>query len=155
MSSFTVTGCNHTSFTVREINTVLPFFIQCLGFELVSIGPRDAKLMERVTGERGVVVTEAFLRGPGITLKLIQYYAPVDRTLSNPRLCDAGAAHIGIDVDDIDAAAEMSAGYGFHLANEIVAIDAGPNAGRRIGSVRNGDGLTVELLGQRARKPIT
>jgi hypothetical protein len=155
MSPFTVTGCKHTSFTVREINTVLPFFIQGLGFELVSIGPRDAGMMERLTGERGVVVTEAFLQGPEITLKLVQFYAPISRTVCNPRLCDAGAVHIGLDVDDIDAAVETSARYGFHLAGDIVAMNAGPNAGRRVGFVRNEDGLTVELIGQNLRKPMT
>lgn len=149
MSSFTVHRCHHTSFTVREINAVLPFFIQGLGFELVSIGPRDGRLMERLTGVLGVVVTEAFLQGPGITLELVQYYAPIDRSLANPRLCDAGSTHIGLDIDDIDAAVETAASHGFRLAGEIIAIDAGPNAGRRIAYVRNADGLTVEFLGQR------
>lgn len=155
MSMFTVLGCNHTSFTVREINAVLPFFIQGLGFELVSIGPRDGRIMERLTGVLGVVVTEAFLQGPGITLELVQYYAPVDRGLANPRLCDAGATHIGLNIDDIDAAVEISASHGFRLVGEISAIDAGPNAGRRIAYVRNADGLTVEFLGQRANQPLS
>ncbi len=154
MSSFTVEGCHHTSFTVREINAVLPFFIQGLGFDLVSIGPRDGNIMERLTGVLGVVVTEAYLQGPGIVLKLVQYYAPIDRSLANPRLCDAGSAHIGLDIDDIDAAVATAASHGFRLAGEIIAIDAGPNAGRRIAYVRNADGLTVEFLGQRAGHPM-
>lgn len=146
MAGFKVLGFNHTSFTVSSLDQLIPFFVEGLGFKLMSRGPRDPKLLSRMTGIPDVDVEIAFLEGPGHVIELIEYRRAPERAIVRPRLCDGGAAHIGFDVDDIYAAVTMAARYGFHSPGELIAIDAGPNAGRRVVYVRNSDGLTFEFL---------
>jgi catechol 2,3-dioxygenase-like lactoylglutathione lyase family enzyme len=142
-----VTGFNHTSFTVRDLDRVIGFFVAGLGFELQSRGPRDPALMRRMTGLDGVAVEIAFVVGPGgQRVELIRYHAPADAEIVRPRLCDTGAAHVGFDVTDMDAALAAARSHGFAPVGEVIAIDAGPNKGRRVCYVQDGDGLTVEFL---------
>jgi len=146
MSAARVLGFNHTSFTVADLDMVIPFFRDALGFALVSRGPRDGAVMSRMTGIQGVDVTIAHLRGPGHTIELIQYARPVDRDLVIPRMCDTGASHIALDVDDVAALVEAAAEHRMLAIGEIVTIDAGPNRGARVVYLQNADGLTVELI---------
>lgn len=146
MRTFEIRSFNHTSFTVPDLDEVLPFLVEGLGFALVSQAPRNSALIARMTGIAGAAVEIAFLRGFGHTIELIEYQGPSDRGAVDFRLCDAGAAHIGLDVTGIEAAVEMARGYGFVSPGEMIAIDAGPNAGRRVVYLRNAAGLTIEFL---------
>lgn len=144
--AFKVTGFNHTAFTVGDIDAVLPFFVDGLGFKVGSRAPRDGKLIAEMTGIPGVELEIAYVEGPGHRIELIQYKAPADRGTVRSRLCDAGAAHVGLDVDDIDAAVAMAERYGFKCPGRMITITAGPNAGRRVIYLRNAEGLTIEFL---------
>lgn len=149
MSKLQVLAFNHTSFTVADLDSVIAFLTTGLGFKLTSRGPRDPGLLSRMTGIPDVDVEIAFLDGPGHVIELIQYHRAPERAVVTPRLCDAGASHIALDVNDIDAAFAVAGEHGFHSPGGIIAIDAGPNAGRRVGYVRNREGLTVEFLERR------
>jgi catechol 2,3-dioxygenase-like lactoylglutathione lyase family enzyme len=147
MAPVRILGFNHTSFTVRDLDRVIGFFTAGLGFELQSRGPRDPALMARMTGLTGPAVEIAFLVGPGgQRIELIRYTAPTDAKVVRPRFCDVGAAHVGLDVASVDDALTVAAEHGFRLAGAVIAIDAGPNKGRRVCYVQDADGLTVEFL---------
>lgn len=137
---------NHASFTVASLDDVVAFFVDVLGYRFTSRGPRDASLIQRMTGIAGADLEIVFLKGPGHSIELIQYKGPEDRGAVHPRLCDVGAAHIGIDIVDLDGALAEASGHGFRLAGEVIRIDAGPNKGRRVCYLRNADGITVEFL---------
>jgi len=144
--AFKVIGFNHTAFTVGDLDAVIPFFVDGLGFKLISRGPRDKELLSAMTGIAGVELEIAYVEGPGHWVELIQYKAPADRTTVRPRLCDAGAAHLALDVDDIVAAIDMAARYGFSSPGTMITSKAGPSTGRRVTYVRNGEGLTIEFM---------
>lgn len=146
MAGFKILGFNHTSFTVSDLDRTIRFFVEACGFELLTRGPRDAGLLEKMTAIPGADVEIAFVQGPGHRLELIEYKGPADRAVIQSRLCDTGSAHIGLDVDDIEAAVRVAGDYGFRLAGEIITIDNGPNAGRRVAYTRDQDGVTVEYL---------
>jgi catechol 2,3-dioxygenase-like lactoylglutathione lyase family enzyme len=150
MPNLKVLGFNHTSFTVSDLDRSIAFFRDLLGFELKSRGPRNGKLIERLTGIEGVSITIAFLAGPGHTVELIEYASPPGRGSFLPRMCDTGASHIALDVDGLDAAIEGSRDYGFQPLGEIITVDGGPNKGRRIVYLRSQDGITVEFLETKA-----
>ena len=150
MNGFKVLGFNHTSFTVTDLDRTIAFFRDLLGFELMSRGPRDDKVIQRLTRIPGASMTVAFLSGPGHTMELIEYSGPDQRGTFLPPMCDAGASHIALNVDELDAAIEGSRAYGFEPMGEVVTINAGPNQGRRIVYLRSTDGLTVEFLEVRA-----
>ncbi len=146
MNGFKVLGFNHTSFTVTDLDRSIAFFRDLLGFELTSRGPRDDAAIQRLTRIAGASISVAFLSGPDHTMELIEYSAPDQRGTFLPPMCDAGASHIALNVDDLDAAIEGSRAHGFEPMGEVVAIDAGPNKGRRIVYLRSPDGITVEFL---------
>lgn len=137
---------NHASFTVRDLDATAAFLVDVLGYRIVSRGPRDPTLIRRMTGVADADLEIMFLKGPGHRIELIRYMGPADRGAVNPRMCDTGAAHIGVDIVDLDGALDEAEAHGFHLAGEVIRIDAGPNAGRRVCYLRDGDGITVELL---------
>jgi len=147
-----VLSFNHMSFTVANLDASIAFFVDGLGFELLSRAPRDPRLIERMIGIEGAAPEIAFVAAAGQRVELIAYHAPADRTAVLPRLCDVGAAHVGLDVDDIDAAVDAAARHGYGLAGEVITIDAGPNRGSRVGYVRDAHGMTVEFLQAAAPK---
>ena len=146
MKTFRVMGTNHTSFTVSSLDRTVAFFRDCLGFDLVSRAPRDPGLVSRITGVPGAEVTIAFLRGPGHTVELIEYAAPAGRGKVESRPCDVGFAHLALNVDNVDAAIEAAAQYGVKPVAPPVAIDQGPNRGRKVVYLRDADGVTVEFI---------
>ncbi len=149
MASFKLHGFNHTSFTVASLDRAIAFFRDFLGFELLSRAPRGQALIERMTAIEGADVEIAFVRGPGHTIELIEYKAPADRGGSAARLCDAGAAHIAFDVDDVPAAVAGAKAHGFRPVGEIIVIDDGPNRGRQVVYLKGPDNFVVEFIGAR------
>jgi len=47
---------NHTSFTVRNLDETLPFFVEVLGFQVTSRDTRDPNVIEAITGVPGAEV---------------------------------------------------------------------------------------------------
>lgn len=144
--SFRVLGTNHTSFTVSSLDRTAKFFCDCLGFQVISRAPRDPAIVSKVTGVEGAEMEIAFLRGPGCTIELIEYKAPAGRSRVESRPCDAGFAHMAFDVDDAQAAVDAAAAYGVKAISPPVAINAGPNKGRKVVYLRDADGVTLEFI---------
>ena len=149
--TFKVLGTNHTSFTVSNLDRTVGFFRGCLGFELVSKAPRDPALVSRITGVEGADMVVAFLKAPGHTIELIEYRAPAGKGAVKARPCDTGFAHLAFNVDDAAAAVEAAERYGVKPVAPPVAIDQGPNKGRRVVYVRDWDGVTLEFIEAVAR----
>ena len=149
MPEFTLHGFNHTSFTVASLDRAIAFFCDFLGFALVSRAPRGQALIERMTAIPGADVEIAFVRGPGHTIELIEYKAPAERGASAARLCDAGAAHIAFDVDDVAAAVAEAKAHGFRPVGEVIVIDDGPNRGREVVYLKGPDNFVVEFIGEK------
>jgi glyoxylase I family protein len=143
---FRVVSTNHTSFTVSSLDRSVAFFRDCLGFELVSRAPRDPAIVRQITGVPDADMEIAFLRGPGHTLELIEYRAPASKGRVEARPCDTGFAHLALNVDDAQAAVDAVAAFGVKAIAPPVAINAGPNKGRKVVYVRDWDGVTLEFI---------
>lgn len=150
MAGVRVVGTNHTSFTVKSLDRALALFIEGLGYQLLSRGPRDPGAIQRITGVEGGEVTIAFVQGPSHRVEFVEYHAPEHRGHAEPRACDAGFSHLALDVDDMDAVQVLAAAHGLELMGEIFEIDQGPNAGRRVAYFRDDNGLTLEFLEAKA-----
>ena len=146
MSQFRVLATNHTSFTVSDLDRTVAFFVDALGFELISRARRDIAVISRITGVEGADIDVAYVQGPGHRLELIQYRAPDNRGRVRSQPCDTGFAHIALDVDDIDAAIAASAPHGVLPIGDPVPIDRGPNKGGRVVYLRDPDDVTVEFI---------
>jgi catechol 2,3-dioxygenase-like lactoylglutathione lyase family enzyme len=141
-----VVGTNHTSFTVSDLERTLGLFRDGLGFEVMSKAPRDPKLSAQITGVAGAELLIAFVRAPGHVIELIEYKAPAEKGRVVSRPCDAGFSHIAFNVDDVDGMLEAIKPYGVKPIGAPVAIDQGPNKGRRVVYTRDPDGITIELI---------
>ena len=86
----------------------------------------------------------AYLQGPGHRVELIRYATNGIRSVEQPRVYD-GAAHIALDVDDVDAAVAAAAEHGVLPVGEVITIDAGPNEGRRVVYLQSAYGLSLEF----------
>jgi catechol 2,3-dioxygenase-like lactoylglutathione lyase family enzyme len=146
MPDFEVLSFNHTSLTVSDLDEVIPFFRDLLGFELTSRAPRGRRMIERMTAIEGAAIEIAYVNGPGHRIELIEYQGPPDREVVMPRLCDAGAAHVALNVTGIEALVAASPAYGFTAVGEIIEVDAGPNRGTKAVYLRGPDGITVEYV---------
>ena len=144
--AFKITGTNHTSFTVSDLERALGLFRDGLGFEVTSKAPRDVRLTEKITGIPGADLMIAFVRAPGHSIELIEYKAPAEKGRVNARPCDAGFAHIAFNVDDVDAVLAAVQPHGVQPISPPVTIDQGPNKGRRVVYTRDPDGITIEFI---------
>lgn len=140
-----IASFNHTNLTVRDLDRIVAFFVDGCGFELLSRGPRDGKLVGRMTALGEVDIEIAYVQGPGHRIELITYRHP-EPTVVAARFCDAGAHHVAFDVRDMEGAIATAGDFGFKLVGDVIAIDGGPNVGRKVAYVRDVDGLVIEFL---------
>jgi catechol 2,3-dioxygenase-like lactoylglutathione lyase family enzyme len=146
MASFEVRGFNHTGVIVTDLDRAVGFFRDLLGFEQLSRAPRDPALIGRMTGLPAPQVEIVYLQGPGHRVELIRYHTNGIRDVEQPCVYDDGSAHIAIDVDDVDAAVAAAAGHGLEPVGEIIAIDHGPNRGRKVVYLESPYGLLIEFI---------
>lgn len=147
MTAFEITGTNHTSFTVSDLDNAVGFYRDLLGFELKSRAGRDPDVIAAVTGVADADVEIAYLSGHGHTVELIEYKSPSDRRLIECRPCDTGFAHLAFDVEGLPSLVEAAATYGFRpLGPPLTNRTGGPNEGMTVVYMRDGDGVTIELI---------
>ena len=68
-----ITGFNHTSFTVADMEKSVRFWTEKLGFKAASVSPREGDWQEEVTGIPGASLMVAHLYGHGHHIEFIQY----------------------------------------------------------------------------------
>lgn len=150
MAVLQVLGFNHTAFVVTDLDRPIGFFRDLLGFELTSRAPRDRAAIQSMTRLAGADIEVAYLSGLGHRIELIRYEAPADRGPGLPKVFEDGAGHVAFDVVDAEAAVEASVAYGLSTVGEIVTIDQGPNAGRKVVYLQSEDGLSIEFIQREA-----
>jgi catechol 2,3-dioxygenase-like lactoylglutathione lyase family enzyme len=146
VAGFEVRGFNHTGVIVTDLDRAIGFFRDLLGFEVLSRAPRDPALIGRMTGLPRPEVEIAYLQGPGHRVELIRYATNGIRAADQPKVYDDGSAHIALNVDDVPAAVEAAAAHGLLPVGEIIAIDAGPNRGRKVVYLASAYGLLIEFI---------
>lgn len=139
---------HHVGLTVTDLEQSIHFYRDLLG---LAVRERDELIggqLETVTGVSGSHVRIADLEfGNGRTLELTQYLAPLSGEV-HPRPSDAGHAHVGIEVDDLEAIYRRLVAAGITMRSEpITLVDAGPYwTGARVVHALDPDGITVELV---------
>lgn len=148
---------DHVSWTVPDLNEAVRFYCDTFGAsELYRIGPIDAAdlprdvqgrdWMETHIGVQGARLTLAMLQlAPNLKFQLVQYDKPADRRQTVPRNCDRGGHHLGLLVEDVDAAAVYLRGRGCKVL-ETIAMSEGPLAGKKNVYVQDPWGHQLELV---------
>ena len=148
---------DHVSRTVPDLDAAVAFYVDTFDASvLYQVGPIDAAdiprdaegrdWMETHVGVKGARIRLAMLQlAPNLKFQMIQYDKPDDRRQAVPRNCDQGGHHIALLVDDVDAAAAYLAKRGCKVL-EIIALDAGPLAGKKNVYVQDPWGHQLELV---------
>src|SRR3954471_2917720 len=97
-----ITGFDHTSFTVADMQKSVKFWTEQLGFEAASVSPRQGEWQEAVTGIAGASLMVAHLYGHGHHIEFIQYLGGAAEGIA-PSPAVVGAAHVCLKADDIEA----------------------------------------------------
>ena len=143
-----ITGADHTSYTVSNLETSLAFYRDLLGFEVLHIRPQITNRYFRdIVGFPDGVIKDAFLAIPGTShrLELFEYVhprgTPLDTRNNNP-----GSSHMALYVDDLVALYVELHAKGVQFRSPPVYMDEGPNAGGWAVYMLDPDGITIELF---------
>jgi catechol 2,3-dioxygenase-like lactoylglutathione lyase family enzyme len=142
-----ITGADHTSFTVANLERSLEFYIGLLGLELIWRREITNRYFREIVGFPDCVVKAAHLRIPGTghKLELFEYVSPRG-VPADVRTNNTGSSHISLYVDGLQAAYEELKSKGVRFRSPPVEIDAGANKGTRSLYLLDPDGITVELF---------
>lgn len=133
-------GVHHTGITVSNLQRSTDFY-GLLGYRVVARIEEEGEEVERGTGVAGATLSVALLERDGGRLELIQYMAPDGGPRPHPNN-GIGAAHVCIEVDDIDEAVAELGDRGVAFVSEPIYHESGI----RWVYCRDPDGITAELL---------
>ncbi len=137
-----ITGHNHTSFTVKDLDRSIAFYTGVLGFGLERRFDAEGPGISTIVGMPGARLKIAFVHLGEFRLELIQYAAPagvqVDMATNN-----VGSAHIAFWTDDVDRTYE-------ELQAKGVVFRGAPMRSRpdrpRVAYFYDPDGFTLEIV---------
>jgi len=147
-----IQGFIHFGISVGNLESTLSFLCDGLGFEVRKRFERPQDYTEKVTGVSDTTIQAALISGYGVTLELLEYNARSDRPLKGVPIHYPGAAHICLEVDEIEVMiSELSSkGAEFQEAITIVPFDLGK--GNKVIYGRGPDGITFEFVEKRKEK---
>jgi catechol 2,3-dioxygenase-like lactoylglutathione lyase family enzyme len=145
---------DHLGMTVPDLEEAVAFFVDALGAEdWYREGPSedggDAMWRELRVHPRASVRLAMLKLGSSTTIELLEYNVPPgEATTSAPRNSDHSAAHIGLRVRDVDAAASYLRGIpGVDVLDGPVTVEEeGPSAGLKWCYFTTPWGLMMELI---------
>jgi lactoylglutathione lyase len=142
-----VTGFDHTSFTISNLDVSLAFYVGLLGFELLWRRDISDSYFRMIVGFEDCAVRAAHLKVPGSDhkLELFEYVSPrgqpADVATNNP-----GSSHLSLYVEDLPSAYAELRSKGVRFRSPPVRIDRGVNLGGYALYLLDPDGITVELF---------
>lgn len=140
-----ITGFNHTSFTVADMDKSVRFWTEMLGFKAASVSPRQGDWQAAVTGMPDASLMVAHLFGHGHHIEFIQYLRGASDA-APPQPAVVGAAHVCLEVDDIAQTWSQLLAAGATSQGEIAAVKSGPVDSCLAGYIRDPNGILIELL---------
>lgn len=139
---------NHIGVTVSNLERSIEFYTK------LGITPPPAEWVFGISGEwlskmveeDGAEVRVAFLPvQDDVVLELLEYRVPEGEKRNSRPNRDAGAMHIALNVDDVEAVYErLKDEVEFNCEPQTVAM--GPWAGNRVVYLKDPDGTPVELV---------
>jgi catechol 2,3-dioxygenase-like lactoylglutathione lyase family enzyme len=145
-------GVWHFSFTVADLDRSIAFYRDLLEFELVHTQEQANDYTRRLVGYPDAHLRVAQFAVPGQPrrisshdLELVQYVSPRGERGSR-EICNPGAAHMAITVDDIHERYERFVAAGVEFVSPPNAIEAGVNLGGFTCYFRDPDDIVLELV---------
>ena len=142
-----ISSVDHTGITVASLEDALDSWVNALAFQhLYTWHFENTPFIEKLVGVPGAAMSIAMVEGHGHRVELLEYQAPADRKVIKPRSCDIGSVHIGLYVEDMNAALARAAESGWMPVAEPQTVEDGERKGMRLIYLRGLDGVTIEFI---------
>jgi catechol 2,3-dioxygenase-like lactoylglutathione lyase family enzyme len=145
-------GVWHFSFTVADIEQSIRFYRDLLGFDLIHRQEQQNAYTSRLVGYADAHLKVAQFAVPGQPrglsthdLELVEYVHPRGER-GDINICNPGAAHLAVCVDDIHARYAVLLRAGVQFNSPPTAITAGVNAGGYTCYFRDPDQIVLEMV---------
>jgi len=140
-----ITGLNHTSFTVSNLNKSIEFYEKVLGLEVISKAARDRVFSQDVTGIKNAEMNIAYIKVPNGFIELIEYVNGKGKKLDTAT-CNTGSAHICFNVKEFTQWIEYLRKNNVKFCGKVCKVPAGPNQGKGVCYCEDIDGNTLEFI---------
>lgn len=147
-----IQGIWHFSFTVADIERSIAFYRDLLGLTLIHTQDQANAYTSALVGYADAHLKVAQFAVPGAPrglsshhLELVEYAHPRG-TRGDENICNPGAAHLAICVDDIRSSYASLTAAGVHFFSPPNAITAGVNAGGFTCYFHDPDHIVLELV---------
>jgi len=151
-------GVWHFSFTVSDLDRSVAFYTERLGFELIHTQEQSNAYTRKLVGYPDAHLRIAQLVVPGQPrglsshdLELVQYLQPKG-SRGEAEICNPGAAHLALTVDDIHLRYRELAAEGVKFYSPPNNITAGINAGGFTCYLEDPDQIVLEMVQPPARR---
>jgi catechol 2,3-dioxygenase-like lactoylglutathione lyase family enzyme len=145
-------GVWHFSFTVSDLDASVAFYTGQLDFELIHRQEQANEYTRRLVGYPDAHLRVAQLAVPGQPrglsshdLELVEYVTPRG-SRGDAQICNPGAAHLAIAVDDIHARSERLTAAGVRFYSPPNVITAGVNEGGFTCYFEDPDRIVLEMV---------
>jgi len=137
----------HVGITVSDLDTAAEFYVTLTGGRLIGPYRRSGPRIDAVTGHPGAVVSQAFVEAPegGALIELL-HYGGVPESRIDPDNAHVGAAHVALEVHDLDSVIASARALGFEPLSDPIIGGEGPFEGRRLLYVVGPDQVRLELV---------
>ncbi|GIN23058.1 VOC family protein [Siminovitchia fordii] len=143
-----VTGFIHNGITVKNLEDALGFYVDLLGFNLLSTQVANSDYIFDIVEIPGLKeIKIAFVEIPGGQVIEILEYVGIETYPGSARSCDYGTGHICLRVENLESLYEELKEKGVKFKSEKVAhITAGTNKGSKAVYMLDPDGYIIELM---------
>ena len=141
-----ITGIQHISYTVSDLDAALKVFVGTLGLEATPVRDVSGERVETIIGFKNLQMRIANVTTPDNgNLELIEYISPKGKKL-DLATCNTGVAHLAFTVDDIEKTYQEWSAKGIEFIAPPQWASAGALKGWGISYLRGPDGITMEIM---------
>jgi catechol 2,3-dioxygenase-like lactoylglutathione lyase family enzyme len=140
--AFNILKLDHGAYVVSSLKDAMAFWVEGMGAEVERTGKSGGEPLRNITGAVNAEVDIAMIRIGGQRIELLEYHGVTPENSYIHRPYDAGAMHIALRVDDIDAALQVAARYGYRAQGKPQRSQLGAMITYVVGP----DGATVEFM---------
>lgn len=133
---------HHLGICVTDLERSLRFWVDGLGFETTMVPPVGSEWADALEIGGDVEFTAHFVKKGGYEFELLHYTKPGSHGKPSAQRNQLGFTHLGVDVDDLDAAIDHLVAHGGTLI-EGTRTKMGP---MELVFIADPDGVRVELM---------
>lgn len=141
-----ITGIQHISYTVSDIEEATDFFVNKLGLTATPVRDVSGDRVEKIIGFRDLHMKISNVITPDNgNIELIEYFSPKG-TPSDMATCNPGISHLAFVVDDIEKTYREWSAKGVQFVAGPQWASGGALKGWGISYLRGPDGITMEIM---------